>query len=330
MSRTNQILAGILALQVVVAVVVFWPRTSAVAAGEPLFPDIEAEQVAWVRIEDPASGEIELERTDVGWVLAGTDGFPCTETAVSTFLEKVLALDTARLVTETPASHARLEVAEDSFSRRIAFRLEDGTAHTFYLGSSPSYNVAHVRLEGQDRAYLVSGLSATDASVRATAWIDALYVSLESDQVVALTLENDSGTYAFAKDADGAWSMAGLSSEETLNEGEVSSLVTRISSVRMQRPLGQDEDPGYGMGDPQAVVTVQTRDEEGATETQILVVGAQDAKDNTYVVKASTSPYYVRVAEFAVQDFVEETRADLIEQPPTPTVEATATPQSAP
>ena len=34
MSRTNQILAAILALQIVVAVVVFWPRSPAVAAGD--------------------------------------------------------------------------------------------------------------------------------------------------------------------------------------------------------------------------------------------------------------------------------------------------------
>jgi hypothetical protein len=330
MSRTNQILAAILALQIVVAVVVFWPRSSAVAAGEPLFPDVEAEQVVWVRIVDPASGEIELERADAGWVLAGTDGFPCTEAAVPSFLDKLLALDTARLVTQTPASHARLEVGEDTFSRQIAFRIEDGTTHTLYLGSSPSYNVAHVRLEGQDRVYLVSGLSATDANVRPTTWIDALYVSLESDQVVALTLENANGTYAFAKDEAGTWAMAGLSGEETLNEGEVSALVTRISSVRMQRPLGQAEEPGYGIDDPQAVVTVQTRDEEGATETHVLVVGTKDPEDSTYVVKASTSPYYVRVAEFSVQDFVEEAREDLIELPPTPTAEATATPQAAP
>jgi hypothetical protein len=330
MSRTNQILAAILALQVVVGVVVFWPRSPTVAAGEPLFADVEEEQVAWLQIVDPVSGEIEFERSDAGWVLAGTDGFPCTETAVPSFLDKLLALDTSRLVAETAESHVRLEVAEDTFSRQITFRLADGTTHTLYLGSSPSYNVAHVRLEGQDQVYLVSGLLATDASVRATTWIDTSYVSLENDQVTALTLENANGTYTFSKDADGAWTMAGLSGEETLNEGEVSSLVTRISSVRMQRPLGQGEEPGYGMDAPQAVVTVQTRDGEGATETQTLVVGAQDPEDSTYVVKASTSPYYVRVTEFSVQDFVEETRADLIELPPTPTVEATATPQTAP
>jgi hypothetical protein len=330
MNRTNQILAGVLALQVVVAVVAFWPRSPAGAAGEPLFSGVEADQVVWVQIVDQAGGELELERTDAGWTLAGTDGFPCRESAVPDLLGKLLALDTSRLVTETPGSHARLEVAADTFSRKIAFRLEDGTTHTLYLGSSPSYNAVHVRVEGQDQVYLVSGLSATDASVTATTWIDAVYVSLESDQVVALTIENAQGAFAFAKDEAGTWQMDGLASDETLNEGEVSSLVTRISSVRMQAPLGQTEDPAYGMGDPQAVVTVETRDEEGATTTQTLVVGAQDATDNSYVVKASTSPYYVRVTEYTVQDFVQETRTDLLQQPPTPTVEATATPQAAP
>jgi hypothetical protein len=330
MNRTNQILAGVLALQVVVAVVAFWPRSPAGAAGEPLFAGVEADKVVWVQISDAEGGELTLERTDAGWTLAGTDGFPCIENAVPDFLDKLLALDTSRLVTETPDSHLRLEVAADTFSRKVAFRLEDGTMHTLYMGSSPSYNAVHVRVEGQDQVYLVSGLSTTDASLTATTWIDPLYVSLESDQVVALTVENAQGTFAFTKDEAGTWHMDGLADDETLNEGEVSSLVTRISSIRMQRPLGQAEDPAYGMGDPQAVVTVGTRDEEGATATQTLVVGAQDATDSTYVIKASTSPYYVRVTGYTVQDFVQEARTDLLQQPPTPTVEATATPQAGP
>jgi hypothetical protein len=326
MNRTNQILAGVLALQVIVAVVAFLPRSSAGAAGEPLFAGVEANQVVWVQIADAEGGQIELEKADAGWTLAGTEGFPCTEGAVPGFLDKLLALDTSRLVTETPDSHARLQVADDAFSRKVSFRLEDGTEHTLLMGTSPSYNAVHVRVEGQDQVYLASGLSTSDASVTATTWIDAQYVNLQSDQVAALTVENAQGAFAFAKDEDGTWQMQGLAEDETLNEGEVSALVTRISSLRMQRPLGKAEDPAYGMGDPHAVVTVQTRDEEGATATQTLVIGAQDATDNSYVVKASTSPYYVRVADYSVQDFVQEARTDLLEQPPTPTVEVTATP----
>jgi hypothetical protein len=49
-------------------------------------------------------------------------------------------------------------------------------------------------------------------------------------------------------------------------------------------------------------------------------------EDNSYVVAWSGSPFYVRVNEFSVQDLLEKTRDDLLQQPtPTPSPEATPT-----
>ncbi len=319
MSRTNQVLAVLLALQIVVGVVVFWPRGVSDAAGAPLYPGVEAEQVTRVAIVDDAGEAIEMTRTDAGWVLAAAGDYPCREDVVPQFVSKLLALTGDRIVTETRASHKRLGVAEDAYTRRIAFQTADGTEQVFYLGTSPSYNVSHVRLADADQVYLVSGLSSTDAAARASSWIDTAYLPLTQDQVVALTVENGNGTFAFTKDADGAWTMAGLGADETLDEGWVASLVTRISSVRMLAPLGTEEDAAYGLGDPSAVVTAVTRDGEGGSQTAALTVGAQRDTDGAYVVKSAASPYYVRVAEYAVQDLVETSREDVIEVPETPT-----------
>jgi hypothetical protein len=318
MSRTNQVLAVLLALQIVVGVVVFWPRGVSEAAGAPLYPGVEAEQVTRVAIVDDAGEAIEMTRTDAGWVLAAAGDYPCREDAAPQFVSKLLALTGDRIVTETRASHKRLGVAEDAYTRRIAFQTADGTEHVFYLGTSPSYNVSHVRLADADQVYLVSGLSSTDAAARASSWIDTAYLTLTQDQVVALTVENGNGTFAFAKDADGAWTMAGLGADETLDEGWVASLVTRISSVRMLAPLGTEEDAAYGLADPSAVVTAVTRDGEGGSQTAVLYVGARRDTDGAYVVKSAASPYYVRVAEYAVQDLVETSREDAIEVPETP------------
>jgi hypothetical protein len=318
MSRTNQVLAAILALQIVVGVVVFWPRGVSDAAGEPLYPDVEAEQVTRVSIVDDAGEAIEMARMDAGWVLAAAGDYPCREDAVPQFLDKLLALAGDRVVTETRASHKRLGVAENAYTRRIAFETADGTEHVFYLGSSPSYNVSHVRLADADEVYLVSGLSSTDAAVRASSWIDTTYLTLTQDQVQALTVENANGAFAFTKDADGTWTMAGLAADETLDEGWVSSLVTRISSVRMLAPLGTEEDPAYGLADPSAVVTAVTRDGEGGSQTAVLALGARRESDGAYVVKSSASPYYVRVAEYTVQDLVTTSHENVIEVPETP------------
>jgi hypothetical protein len=318
MNRTNQILAGVLALQIILVAVVFWPRPAAsVAGGESLFPGVEADQIARLTITDLEGQTIQLARSMGKWALPEADDYPALESKVSALLDKIVALKTDRLVTQTPGSHKRLKVAEEDFERRIEFELDDGTTYMLYLGTSPSYGASHVRANGQDEVYLAS-LSISDAGVTPSLWVDTLYFSLTQDQIVALTLENNNGRFEFEKDEAGTWTMKDLAADETFKENNVKSLVSRVSSLRMVSPLGKTEQDDYGLKEPNAVITVKTRDDEGNTKTYSLRVGAKSEEDNSYVVISSESPYYVRVSEYTVKDFVERTREDFLELPPTP------------
>ena len=318
MNRTNQILAGVLALQIILVAVVFWPRSAAsVAGGEPLFPGVEADQIARLTVSDAKGETIQLARNMGEWVLPEADDYPAMESKVSALLDKIVALKTDRLVAQTSASHKRLKVADGDFERRIEFEVADGTTYALYLGSSPSYGSSHVRANGRDEVYLAS-LSISDAGVTAPLWLDTLYFSLTQDQIVAMTLENRNGRFEFEKDEAGTWTMKDLAANETFNENNLKSLVSRVSSVRMLRPLGKVEQDGYGLKDPNAVITVKTRDDQGNVKTYSLRVGAKSEGDNSYVVVSSESPYYVRVSEYTVKDFVEGTREGFLELPPTP------------
>lgn len=324
MSRTNQILAAVLAVQIVLVAVVFWPRPAAsVADGESLFAGLEAEQITQLTISDATGKHVKFAKETGNWVLPEADDYPCQANKVPEFLEKIVALKTNRLVTQTSASHKRLKVADADFERRIELELADGTTHLLCLGSSPSYGATHVRAEGQDEVYLAS-LSPSDAGVNASNWVDTLYFSVAQDQIVALTLENENGRFEFEKDDDGTWTMKDLAADETLNENNVRSLASRPASVRMLRPLGKTEQDDYGLKEPNAVVTVETRDGEGNTKSYTIRVGAKSEEDNSYVVISSESPYYVRVFNYTVKDFVERTRDDFLELPPTPTPEPTS------
>jgi len=323
MSRTNRILAAVLAVQIVLAAVAFWPKPTSVAGGESLLAGLEAEQIARLTISDGTGKQVKLAKEMGSWVLPEADNYPCLENKVPEFLDKIVALKTNRLVTQTPASHKRLKVADDAFERKVELELADGTTHRLYLGSSPSYGAIHVRADGQDEVYLAS-LSASDAGIFASNWIDTLYFSVVQDQIMALTLENGNGRFEFEKDDAGTWTMKDLAADETLNENNVTSLVTRVSSLRMLRPLGKTEQDDYGLKEPSAVVTVETGDDEGNTKTYTIRVGAKDDEDNSYVVISSESPYYVRVSEYTVKDFVEKVRDDFLELPPTPTPEPTS------
>jgi len=317
MNRGNQVLVGILVVQVALAVVVFWPRQASVAAGEPLLAGVEVDQIARVTIRDAAGEQVQLAAKDGAWVLAGAGDYPVTEGAVPELLAKIVGLKSGRLVAETTDSHQRLQVSDGNYAHQIELKLEDGSLRTLYLGTSPSFGAIHVRVAGQNPVYLASGLSSTDVGARVSSWIDTSYFSVPQDQIVGLTLENQNGTFEFQKVGE-AWTMAGLAEDETLNEGSVTSLVSQATSVRMLRPLGTEPMPSYGMDAPSAVLVLQARSPEGTATTYMLRVGAKNEEDNSYVVKASESPYYVRVAEFTAQDWVEKDRQGFLELPPAP------------
>jgi hypothetical protein len=323
MSRTNRILAAVLAVQIVLVAVAFWPKPASVAGGNSLFAGLEAEEIRRLTISNETGNQVKLANELGSWVLPEADDYPCLESKVPEFLEKIVALKTNRLVTQTPASHKRLKVAGNAFERRIELELADGTPHRLYLGTSPSYGAIHVRADGHNEVYLAS-LSVSEAGVNASNWVDTLYFSVVQDQIVALTVENVNGRFEFEKDDAGTWTMKDLTPDETLNENNVNGLVSRTASLRMLRPLGKTERDEYGLQEPSAVVTVQTRDGEGAVETHTLRVGATSDEDNSYVVISSESPYYVRMSDYTVKDFVEKVREDFLKLPPTPTPEPTS------
>jgi hypothetical protein len=311
MNKQNKILAGILALQIVVAAAVFWPKPTATVSGGSLFAGLAADKITRLIISD-ATGQVQLSEGANGWVLPQADDYACQAGKVQPLLEK-------RLVTQTSASHKRLKVADQDFERAIEFELADGTRHKLYLGTSAGYQATHVRVKGQDNVYLASGLSVSDAPAQASGWVDPTYFSVLQDQVTALTVENKNGRFELEKNEAGTWTLKGLAAGETANENNIKSLASRAASIVLTQPLGKKEQAAYGLKTPSAVITLKARDQSGAVKTFTLRVGTKDEQDNSFVVISSESPYYVRVSSFTVQDFVEKARDYFLQLPPTPT-----------
>jgi len=280
--------------------------------------------VTAIRILDETVNRVDLVKRGDAWTVAETDDFPADSSRIDSFLTKVAGLKTNPLVTRTSASHKRLEVADDGFARRVDLTQADGSTATLFIGSA-SGGGTHVRAGGQDEVYLTRDLGSFDANANVNGWIDTTYLSVPQDKVTSLTLENANGTLEFEKDASGNWTLKDLAAGEVFNPNNLTTLLTRLSSLAMIRPLGKADKPEYGLGQPTAVVTVKANDDSGGTKTTVLRVGAKDDESNTYVVISSESPYYVRVAGFSVEDFVTRTRQDFLQAQPTPTATPEAT-----
>lgn len=320
MNRKNQILAGFLALQVVLVAVIFWPRpVAAPPGGGSLFPGLDASKITALTIRDADGRQVRLARGQDGWVLPQADDYPCLATRVQPLLDKLVSLKADRLVTQTRASHKQLKVGDEDYQRQIEYELADGTRHKLYLGVAAGYQATHVRAEGSDDVYLASGLSVADAPAQPSGWVDTLYLSVPQDQLVALMVENANGTLEFERDDAGVWTMRGLAANETADEESITAFASQVTSVNMIQPLGKTEQESYELKTPGAAVTAKARSQDGTVKSYAYRVGAQASQDNSYVVISSESPYYVRVAGFAVEDLLRKRHSDFLQLPEAPT-----------
>lgn len=311
MNRLNQILLVVLAIQIALAAVVFWPRTAASEASGPLFADFKASDVVELVVSDGDDNRLVLARKDEAWVLSEGGNYPANGDNVTALLEKIEAVKTNRLVTQTGASHRRLQVAGDDFNRRLDFTLKNGSTHQLFIGSSGGASATHVRADNQPEVYLTGDLNAWEANAQASGWIDTLYFTLPQTATIGLTLENENGKFEFEQEG-GIWTMKGLADGEIFDESALTSLVSQVSSIRMTEPTGTEEEADFGLDVPQATVILETAD-----KIYTLRVGAQDPDDNSFVFKASSSPYYVWVAELTGNNLADKTRDDFLQEPAT-------------
>ncbi len=328
-TRRNQILAGILALQIVIAIVIFWPRGAASGSqAASLLADFKAEEVIGLTITDRDHNTVELAKSGQDWVLPQRDNYPVVSSRVADLLAKLEKIRTNRLIAQTEGSHRQLQVAADDFNRKIEIKMKDGDIRTVYLGTSGGGSATHVRAADQKEVYLTGEVLSWDVGATESSWVETLFFTVPQTATLGITLQNAQGTFEFERpNGESEWTMKGLAPDEKLEQSDVQDLLLQVTSVRMLGPLGKSEQVRYGIDKPQAVITLRTK--EGDQEKRYtLTIGAKleeeqkspdEEKRYYYVLRSSESPYFVRVSEFFGNNLVNKKRADFLPEPPTPT-----------
>ena len=256
MNRTNRILSVTLAVQLVLGVIIFFPRPAPEVASGPLLANFDPTAVTGLTITDADGNSITLAKgEDGGWSLPGYDDYPAQASSVTGLLSKIAALQANRLIARNESSQARLEVKSDNFQRRIEIQSGDQT-NVLYLGSASGASDTHARVNDQAEIYLTTGLASWEVSAQVSSWIDTTYVSIDQTTVSSIQVENANGSFDFTQAADGTWAYAGLEPGEVFDPASISNMARQATGMRMSAPLGRTLDPTWGLDDPQATVTV--------------------------------------------------------------------------
>ena len=246
--------------------------------------------------------------------------YPCAQDRLPDFLRRIVPLTTASLVTDSPASHSRLNVAEDNFERIIELELADETKRKFYLGTSPRGRSGHARIDGRGPGVLGAGsFSLRRSRARGRLGGPPLFLRAPGPGQIGHHLENTAGAVTIEREESGDWALSDHESERRIDQSKAGSMVRTATSIQLVRPLGKEEMESYGLQNPTVVFTVSVGGGDSDSTGQTVRIGGKLNADGGYVAKSSESPYYVIVDEAAVQALVDVRPEELLEAPVEPT-----------
>lgn len=301
-------------LQLAIVAFMFWPGRNATASAAALYAGITLDNIQSITVSDQDK-RIQVTRGGDGWVLPEAEDFPATAVQVTDTISKVLTIDTSRLVASNATSHSRLQVTDNKFVRRVDLETKDGQTVTLYVGSSPSVRSTNVRRGDSDNVYLTNSVTADDLRTDYGSWVNTTYLAIPETDIQALTVENAQGKLQFTRPTTDTWTLSDLAAGEVFNQNNLTSLVTRLSGFNMVKPLGKTAKPDYGMDSPSATVTIVAQPAGGEAKTTTLTIGQPITGTQNYVAKSSDSDYYVEVASFSVENFINRGRTEYLTQP---------------
>jgi len=273
-----------------------------------LFPGLQSSEIIGLSFHAEDGKSLTLEKDSGGsWILPEKGGYPADARKINKFIDKILSIKTRLPVARTVSAQKRLKVTDDKFVRKVVIHLSDSSnARVLYMGSSPSQGQLHVRAGDDDSVYLTTELSAWEAAMDASSWLDRDYVKVPEDRLTHIEIENHEGTLSFSRDASGEWKMDALSSGVVLNRQAFDDLTKKLGAIRVQDVLGTKEEPGYGLAKPTLIlrVTYSAKEASQKSRTLSIVVGPKEEPKGTHVVKSSASSFYVTVPSYALRDFM--------------------------
>ncbi len=287
--RRNLFLAIIAVLQVgaLVLVLLTVARPPTTKVGPLLGTGVTSADITAFTVTGPKGASVTLKRAGTNWVLPDLGNYPAKTARVKTFLDELVALHRSGLVATTKDAYKRLKVATDTYERKVALTLKDGKTETLYVGSEPSYGSTHVRMASDTGVYVTHSLHSTDARTDAAGYVDPTVLSLNESNVTRLEVKNGSGDFVFTKGSSG-WSMQNVPSGKTFDPNSINTILSSLTKLQLDEPLGKTAKPAYGFAKPLAVVTLTTVSKP-ASSTSGAGAGKGAAATGTTTTGATTT-----------------------------------------
>jgi hypothetical protein len=304
-------LAIVLAVQVVLIAIAWWPSDPAANRRRPAI-GVERERIQQIEIalrpvDDADPEPAILARTDGGWTVLSAAAYPAKEAQVDELLDKLLGLTTGAPIATSSASHEALKVSEDDYGRRI--KIVTGDEPVEWLVGSATNNSVNLRKVGEDDVYRATGSGEWSFRDSSASYYDPNYLDADAGSFAAVVVRNESGEVRFEQ-ADGVWRLADLAEGEQSDPEKITGFLAAVAKLRMSQPEGPNVSPEHGFDSGSHIEWTVASDDQSISGG--YAVGAEVEGDR--YVKAEGHPFVVRARKSAVQRLLDANRAEFLRQ----------------
>ena len=284
MNRTLVALAGLLALQLIVAAGLGYARSG--LAGPPKEVPLVAltdHKIDRITIEGPDKAKVVLAQAKGSWQLPELNDFPADQTRVKTLVHSLGKLHEGLPVATTRDAQARFKVSDANFERRVTLAAGGRPVGTVYFGTSPSMREIHARRNGQSDVYSVQ-FASWQMPAKASDWEDKTLLQIPVHDIDAIDVAGLHIVHAADKSAKTpAWQATGLAAGESLDQSAAASLAGSLADLEFDHVITGAPPADDGLASPAIELTVTKR---GGASVVYRIGKSKDGK--TYTLKSST------------------------------------------
>lgn len=291
MKQPTTTLAALLAAQLLLIAVVYWPGSPDAAIDRaPLLPDGLAKADQW-RIEDGDDNSVVLKREGEKWLLPELGNLPANSDKVNRTLGKLADTNEGWPVASSDAARERFEVDEDSFQRRLSADTSGEELVTLLLGTSPGFRNVHVRNSTQQAIYSIP-FNTYEVPAKADGWLDSSLLQIEEPTAIS------GADYQLSKSGE-EWQSA---DDRQVDSDGIKSLLDALAYLQVNGIA--DSDAEARLADLDATMTLSVSDANGS-----YALSLYEVDESRYV----RSDQYSQLFKVSSYDFDRFTDAEIEE-----------------
>ncbi len=299
MNRRNAVLSVLLAAQLMLVLLIYWPQQQGNASAITLF-NIDPAQVDSIVISDGYGSSITIKKQGDAYVIDPPESYPADAKRVESALKKLGHLVSHRLVSTSKGSQGRLRVSDERFNRRIKLVDSAGKAHVIYLGTTQGKGV-YARAGGSDKVVFVNAVSSWEFATSPRSWWKTTLVDITPGAVNSLELKNSHGTLVIKRNADDKWTDG---AGKLLDQDKVKQLLLAVQNIKLSEYLKKDTDKKLGKVD--ASLKIST----GRGRYISIEIGPE--KNSERIVRTSVDPHLIKVRSFELKQVLNATLSGLM------------------